>query len=125
MTDALLTLDGDLDIRNGTVSLVSGADAIIQRIRVRLRAFQGDWFLDLRFGVPYFGRILVRNVNEADIFQIYQEVIATTPGVVSVDELELTLPTSDDRSLRVSASVTVTDSVVSIPIDVSITALAA
>jgi hypothetical protein len=125
MTSLRLTTDGEIDLTNGSPSLISGADATIQRITQRLRAFQGNWFLDLVFGVPYFGRIFVRNVNEGDLFQIYNDVIANTPGVVSVDELTLTLPTSDDRDLRIEARVTVTESVEVIPIDVSINALLA
>ncbi len=120
MTDILLTDDGEIDLTNGAASLVSGADATIQRIRLRLRAFVGDWFLDLSFGTPYIGRIFVRYVNEGDILQIFQDVIANTPGVVSVDEITLTLPKKRDRSLRIQARVTVTESVQSLPIDVSI-----
>lgn len=114
MTDMRILATNEIDLSNGQAHLVEDQLAVIQRIKIRLQAFLGDWFLNLQFGLPYFSSILVKNVNEGDIFQIYQDAIATTPGVVSVDELTLTLPTSQVRTLKVFARVTTTQSVESI-----------
>lgn len=51
----------DLVIENGDLAVVSGSDAIAQRIRDRLLTFSKEWFLDLSFGVPYYDNILVKN----------------------------------------------------------------
>ena len=104
MTDLALGNDGQLDFSGG-LSLVKDDDALLQRIKVRLRFFVGDWFLDLGFGVPYFSRVFVKGPNQADLYQIFQNLLATTPGVALVEELSVEVGSSDDRTLRVSGSV--------------------
>lgn len=106
MTDILLADSGEIDLSGGKMSLVTGADAVGQKLKLKLSSFQGDWFLDLIFGLPYWGVIIRHGVNEGDLAQIYGNAIITTRGVVAVDELQLALPNSQTRSLGVSTKVT-------------------
>ena len=49
----------DLHIdNNGLLVLVDNNEQLLQKIRQRLRLFYGEWFLDVRRGVPYFENIL-------------------------------------------------------------------
>lgn len=53
--------DTDRVIENGDWATVSGAEAAKQRIKDRLLTFIEEWFLDLSYGVPYRGNILIKN----------------------------------------------------------------
>lgn len=85
--DLLLTTD---------LSLVTGVDAIKQHLKIRLWLFQGELFYDTSRGVPYYQDVLVKLPNLQIIESIFQDVILETPGVLSIDTMDL----SWDRSLR-------------------------
>ncbi len=125
MTDIKLNAaTGDVDITNGSASLVMGIDSSAQDLLIALQSFQGDWFLDLNDGLPYIGRIFVKNVNEADIQQLFFNHAASRPRVVSVERMEITLtPTSGLRQLRIDGSVTFAESAESVPIGTTLTGL--
>lgn len=106
MTDIKLDASGNIDLTGGKASLVTGADAVGQKLKLKISSFQGDWFLDLLFGIPYFGRVFRKGANEGDLLQIYQNAISTTRGVATVNELTLALPDSQNRSLGVTTYVT-------------------
>lgn len=72
---------GDLEI---PFRLVSGAEAIGQRLWIRLGFFLGEWFLDTREGIPYLQSVLVSNPDLPMIDLLFQRVIRETPGVKSV-----------------------------------------
>ncbi len=115
MTDLAIDQNtGDVLIVNGGPVLVEGADAIGQRIYMKLRTFRGEHFLDQRAGLPYHDRILIRGANEADLFQIYQDGILSVPGVETVDKLVIDFGDSDTRTLRVTADITTTEGEVSL-----------
>lgn len=104
MTDLKLTAAGDIDLTNGRASLVDGDDLIVQRLRINLRFFTGDWFLDLNYGVPYHGRVLIKGVNDADIHQIFQAAIVNTRGVAIAENLEVTIGNADERKITIAAT---------------------
>jgi hypothetical protein len=92
MTARDLRLDpttGDLDLSGGSLSLVSGTDAIAQAIRIRLTFFLGEWFLDTDAGVKYFGSVLVKNPQIPVIKALFRTEILNTPGVASLVSLDL------------------------------------
>lgn len=66
------------------VRVLTGGDAILQRIKVRFRFFLGEWFLDTRLGVPYFRDILIKSPDLILVSAIFRQVLLTTPGVKSV-----------------------------------------
>ena len=75
MLDLCLTKDtpsGFLDIKivDGDLQLIEDQnqdDELRQRVEFKLEFFQGDYASDLSFGVPYYGRVLERGVNWADL----------------------------------------------------------
>ncbi len=104
---------------NGAAAIVDGRDGVKQRIFIHLRTFRGEWFLDLRAGVPYFDRVLIRGANEADLFAIFNDAIQNRPGVASVDDLTVDFGDSDNRTLTVTGSATSEFGDVPISVEVS------
>lgn len=98
----------DLRLTDGQVSLVDGADAVVQHIKIRLQFFAGEWFLDLREGLPYFQEILVKGPNLGRIRALFRATILETPGVLLVDRLDLDLDSST-RNLDVTFRATLED----------------
>lgn len=106
MTDILLTPGGEIDLTNGKMSLVTGADGVGQKVKLKISSFVGDWFLNLLFGIPYWGSVFRHGVNEGDLTQIYGEAVTSTRGVASLDELVIALPESGNRSMGVTIDIT-------------------
>jgi hypothetical protein len=86
--DIKLDDTGDLEIIDGELSLTSGIDAIAQELRQRLLFFIGEWFLDTRLGVDWFGTALVKNPNWTRINQMIRSVAMQTSGIRSIRGLE-------------------------------------
>lgn len=61
--DLALGPDDDLLVEDGRLALVRGADALVQRLRLRLELARGAWFLDLAQGVPYVEQILIKGAE--------------------------------------------------------------
>ena len=89
--DLLLNSAGDLDLTTNDFQLVDGVDAVRQELTIRYRFFLGEWFLDPDEGVPYIRDVLKKAPNEAQVRALLIEVARTTPGVASVDNIELDL----------------------------------
>lgn len=70
MSTLALNSDNDIYFTNAG-RLVTIADKnsdveILQRIKVRLRFFKGEWFLNLDHGMPYFDDVLDGNGGSGD-----------------------------------------------------------
>jgi len=85
MKDLKLDTFGELDLSSGDLQFVTGADAVAQHLRIRLRFFLGEWFLDTRVGIPYFSVFFIKQPNLAAIEAIYRRAIQTVPGVDSLE----------------------------------------
>lgn len=90
----------DLDLSSGGLGLITGDEAVKQKLSIRLRFVLGEWFLDQRIGVPYFESVFVKNPDEGRIRDIFRQTVLTTPGVSDLRELLVTL--GSDRILRVT-----------------------
>jgi len=88
--DLLLT-DYDLDITDGELTFVRGAEAITQDIQMRLRTWLGETPYDQAAGVPYLQVIFQRGVELDAIQFILENRILDTPGVEQVTNLDLDL----------------------------------
>lgn len=88
---ASLALEGsDLVIEHGRLQLVTGQEEISQTVGTRIKMIRGEFFADLTQGVPYVGKILVKNPPLSIVRNIFIECVAETPGVASVRNMELT-----------------------------------
>lgn len=87
-----LDIDSSLDL-----SMVSGADHTVMKIRQRLQTFQGEWWINPTLGMPYYQSIIGQINPDLDALRgIYIAAIAVVPGVKSVDSLTV----SFDRASR-------------------------
>lgn len=106
MTDLLITKNlsnqRDITIVHGALQLVEGDDEIVQGVDLNLLSFVGDWFLDLSFGIPYWGRVFVRGINEADLYGIFTSAIQNSDGIEAVEDLNIVIDSSV-RSMDLTA----------------------
>ena len=101
---------GDLALNAG---VIDGPSYLAQRINCRLKFFLGEWFLDRRLGVPYYRDVLRKGADHNVVRSVLLKVVATTPGVSTVDEF-LVGAGERPRSLAVGFSCTsVTGAVIS------------
>lgn len=83
---ALTTVAGAL-----TASVVAGADALRQKLRLRLSIGAGEYVLDRSVGMPLFSQIFSRAAGRTVAESVYRRAITTCPGVRSLDRLRLTI----------------------------------
>jgi len=108
-TDADNPDAGDLYLTRGQLSLSgTGRDAVVQTIRQRLNTGRGEWFLDLRVGLPYFTDILVKAPDLVRVKALFRQAILDTPGVESIETLDLSLDRAA-RALTVTFEATLSD----------------
>ena len=69
-------------------------DAIVQRLRIRLKFFRGEWFLNKLFGVPYHQRVFNKSITKSQADGIFRSEILSTPGVVEIITFTSTLNNS-------------------------------
>lgn len=96
---------GDWTFGKGRANYLTGSKEINQRVVTRLRSFTDDWFLDVNAGLPWFDLLGSRNAEKRLLRQI-EKTIAETPGIVTVDSIELT---SRDLNRGVTIELSYTD----------------
>ncbi len=76
----------DLDLSNSAINLTDDAsgETATQAVGVRLKLILGEWFLDTRIGMDYFGTAFVKNPNLAAIEAMIQAAILDTPGIARI-----------------------------------------
>lgn len=63
---------------------VTGAERVAQSVGIRLRAWLGEWFLDLNHGVPYIQQIMGKGVRPEIVEAILRAQILDVRGVKSI-----------------------------------------
>ena len=76
----------DLDLSGSALTLSDDAsgETATQAVGVRLKLILGEWFLDTRLGVDYFGTAFVKSPNLAAIEAMIQAAILDTPGIARI-----------------------------------------
>lgn len=74
---------------------------VVQRIYIRLASFQGEWWVDPTYGVPYLQQVYTKVKNKTNIDIIIQEQILSVEGVQSILEFTSSL---DNATRRYSCS---------------------
>ena len=94
----------DLNITNGELSFVTGAEAIAQHVTMRLRTWLGECVYARNIGVPYTQVIFARkNPDLAVVHATLDQVIRSVPGVLDTSfTVELD---SSTRTLIVSGTI--------------------
>jgi hypothetical protein len=80
--DLQLNSENDLDLQNFDLYFtIDNVDFVRQKIKIRLQFFKGEYFLNLDSGVPYYQRILGKQIVVDDAISILKAEIVNTPGV--------------------------------------------
>lgn len=104
-TIELDTATHDLKFTNGRLSLIEERDADRQRIETSLSWYRGEWFLAPSSGVPYYDRILIKNMNEGDVLSLLRSYLLALPAVQVVQELEIDTDATIARGITIRGSV--------------------
>lgn len=105
-TDLQIDADGVLVISGSDLTLVEGEEEIVQSVRIRLRTFLGEWFLDTTEGLDYFGKIVGKRRNAAERRREIQRVILATQGV---DSIETYTETENGTTIEIYVEVLTTE----------------
>ena len=119
--DILLDLGtGDAVFTNGGTTVTSDiTEAVMQRLFITLKTFEGEWYLNTDHGIPYFQSILGAKNSKEAIDLIFQQKILQDPDVQAITEFTSTL--GADRQYTLSFKITVrgvTSSITNIQIGV-------
>jgi hypothetical protein len=90
MSTLALNSQNDLYFTNNRLVLISGSNTdeeILQRIKVRLKFFKDEWFLNSDHGLPYFDDILGSKGLDLNILEsIFREQLLDIEGVKEIVE---------------------------------------
>ncbi len=105
--DVALDDDDDLPIRTRHIS---GTDLVLQRVRIRLRTFLGEWILDQFQGLDYLGFTQQKPPNVVEITNLVRREIETTPGVDRVENFDgqFVNTTTVNPTIRITGDVILT-----------------
>lgn len=85
--DLALDASGDLDIGPhlpGGIQFTTGLAAVAQKIELAITMYQGEWFMDLEAGVPYYQDVLGKKYNQATVVAAFRDVIAAVEDVTDI-----------------------------------------
>lgn len=85
--------DLTLNFDNKTITndFLDEEELVIQRVKLAIQCWSGDWFLDGNFGVPYSIRLGSKSMLMADL----EEVILSVDGVQDVVDIDLKIVKED------------------------------
>lgn len=91
--DVALDADGDILIDEQGLHFVSGKDAVVQAVLIRLRMFRGEWALNQDIGVPYFEDLIGDASKVAGVEDraraAFGAAILDVPGVETILQLDV------------------------------------
>lgn len=87
MRDIALSASHDLDLSNGDMALIDGAEQVRQQVLIKLKLWQGEWFLDTGFGTPYLDGILGRQLTLSGAIIALRKSVLEVEGVRAITAL--------------------------------------
>lgn len=81
---ALDTKTGDLLLFESGAQLIRDVDQIAQNLAIRLRFMQGEWYLNILAGVPYYQYFFVKEPNQIQVESFLKDEIVNTRGVEQI-----------------------------------------
>lgn len=81
-----LNSSGDIDIdSSGKIQLLNTVqEDVRQRLDIQHNTWQGEWFLDTSFGVPYRQQILGKGLSKDEIDALYVSIINADEDVINI-----------------------------------------
>ena len=108
MTTLAINSDNDLYFTNRRLTIISGSNTdeeILQRIKIRLRFFKDEWFLNSEHGLPYFEDILgSKNLDLNIVESILREQILDVEGVREIIESSIDYD-ENEREVQYSVNI--------------------
>lgn len=98
-----LTGKRGIDIVNGTLETVTGAEECAQRIETALNTILGEFAFDLLKGLPLFDQIFRRRQYQNLVLNYYRNGILAVNQVKAVQELEIERGKERDYNMKFSA----------------------
>lgn len=100
---------GDLKLTRGSdglrrAELTSGADAVRQKLHLRLGLVVGEYPFDLGVGIPLFTQVLGKVSGFAVAEGVYRRAVSTCPGVRSVEAFRFSVNAARLASVSFSAT---------------------
>ena len=89
----------DIAHADGLIGYVNLENETIQRVRTCLRRIEGEWFLDVTAGLPYFGGQMLGGKDFEYVKMLIREEVLAIEGVQKVTDINLIL---DPPTKRVS-----------------------
>lgn len=86
MIDLKLNKEGDLDLLSSDLLWVDGAERVKQQLEIKLRLWQGEWFLNTEFGTPYLSQILGKQVTLNGALAALKASIYEVKGVSDIEQ---------------------------------------
>lgn len=86
MIDLKLDNKGDLDLQANDLTWVDGAERIHQQLQIKLKLWQGEWFLNTAFGTPYLDKILGKQITLNGALAALKESINQVNGVQEIEQ---------------------------------------
>lgn len=83
-------ISSDVLVETNDLVIVSGVDAVLQNLKIRLRTFIGEWAFDTSVGVDYYGVLFVKKPSIPSIEAMIKSVILRTEGVLRITEFNFT-----------------------------------
>lgn len=99
--DLALDSNWDLVVSDRDLATVTSGDAIAQHLAQRLKMWMGEWFRDLREGVPYLQQVLIKNADPVVLDSIFKSTIINTPGLVELTTFDISID-SRTRELKLT-----------------------
>ncbi len=91
-----LDANHDTHLSGSGLAIVRDADYVTQAIRTKLLLYQGEWYLNLKAGVPWFQEILVAPANIRRADELIQAEILSVEGTQYLSKYDSTF----DAALR-------------------------
>ncbi len=113
-SDAKLGPDGDLP---DFTELITGIDALVQRVVFRLQVHFGEWFADPTAGLPWEQWQRIKNLPPGLVSSKIRIALETVPGIDSVRRV-LVVPAPEIRSMLIALDLIVGRDTVELGFDV-------
>ena len=88
MRDIALDTNHDLLVSGIDLVLVDGAEQVRQQLLIKLKLWQGEWFLDTEFGTPYLQHILGKQLTMSGAIVALRKSIMEVQGVTQITSFD-------------------------------------
>jgi hypothetical protein len=108
MISYALDSDNDLFLLNGDIAVIIAAPEAGQDIKTKLQTFQGEYFINTTFGVPYYQTIFQKPANIGIFDTAIRSMILSSPEVAKITKYQSAI-NSFKREYTVTFTVTLLD----------------